>query len=216
MSAEEEKVTGKQQSESSKGTPINGLGSGVRGRTNTLDLDPNEDEEVSAQGRPAVYRLLRDPKRVIALCGAALFLIGANLLLFTVTNATGTQETDVTLWNSLGAGGILGKLSVIFLILGIVCLVMARIRGALLAGMLSLFLLAASMIVSALLGRDLYGEGTDISLGLGGLIALAGLVIYQTSLMMSYMAIVMRRNSQLAQMKKQKEQKGQKDKNGQH
>lgn len=216
MSSEEEKVTGSQQSESSRGTPVSDLGAGVRGRTNTLDLDSSEDEEPVAQGRPAVYRLLRDPKRVIALCGAALFFLGANLLMFTVTDASGTQETDVTLWNSLGAGGLLGKLSVIFLVLGIVCLITGRIRGALLAGMLSLFLLAAGMIVSALLGRTLYGEGMAISLGLGGLIALAGLVIYQTSLMMSYMAIVMRKDSQLAQMRKQKEQKGLKDRNGQH
>ncbi|MGI5989689.1 MAG: hypothetical protein ACOX78_05440 [Lachnospiraceae bacterium] len=155
-----------------------------------------EKAEAAAAGQPAVYRLINDPKRIVALLGALLFMVGANLLMFTLTDAAGAQTRSVTLWNGFGAGSVLGKISVIFLLLGVVCLVTSRIRGALLGGMISLFLLAVTLVVSALQGRTYYGEESQVSLGLGGLLALLGLIVYQTALMMVYMQIVLKKNPQ--------------------
>lgn len=162
-----------------------------------IDADKEiEKAEAAAAGQRSVYRLISDPKRVVALIGAAVFMVGANLLMFTVTDASGASSRAVTLAGGFGAGSVLGKLSVAFVLLGVLCLVTSRIRGALLGGMISLFLLAVTLVVSALTGRTLLGAGSHVSLGLGGLIALAGLIIYQTALMMVYMRIIMKKNPQ--------------------
>ena len=159
-----------------------------------IDADKEiEKAEAAAEGQPAIYRLIGDPKRVAALIGAAVFLLGAGLMMFTVTDAAGTQSVSVSLWSGFGAGNVLGKISVAFLILGVVCLITSRIRGALLGGMISLFLLAVTLVVSALQGRTLFGSGSHVSLGLGSLIALGGLILYQTALMMVYMQIVLKK-----------------------
>lgn len=154
-----------------------------------------EKAEAASEGQPAIYRLTSDPKRVIALIGAAVFFLGANLMMLTVTDAAGAKSVSVSLLGGFGAGAVLGKLSAAFLILGVVCLVTSRIRGALLGGMISLFLLAVTLVVSALTGRTLLGAGSHVSPGLGGLVALAGLIIYQTALMMVYMRIVFKKSA---------------------
>lgn len=161
-----------------------------------IDADKEiEKAEDKAAGQPAIYRLISDPKRVIALIGAAVFFLGASLMMFTVTDASGTKSISVSLLGGFGAGAVLGKLAAAFLILGVVCLITSRIRGALLGGMISLFLLAVTLVVSALTGRTFYGSGSRVTLGLGGLVALAGLIIYQTALMMVYMRIVLKRSA---------------------